>query len=162
MLSLISVLWEQRIPTGAVQNPHKYKQAGILLKCKIAKQMRSENSLGRLLNFAFVISQKYCHASPCRTWTNGFFKHFSGRHKRVFMVTMGRYKRRLANMKIKFPHGCHVAVPCCVKSRMERTTLWWYGGPVWAEWQSAAFSFYILRDAVIAVGVLSAYPFAAQ
>lgn len=116
VLSLISELWEQKTLSRGVQNPHKYSWAGIMLKCKTPKQMRLENSPGRLLNFAVVINQEYCHVSPYRTWTNCFFKHLSGRHKSVFMVTTGRCKGRLANMKIKSSLGCHLAMLGCVKS----------------------------------------------
>lgn len=99
-----------------VQNTHKYSQAGIMLKCKTPKQMRLENSLGHLPNFAAIINQEYCHMSPYRTWTNCFFKHFSGRHKSIFMATLGRCSGRLANMKIKSSLGCHLAMLSCVKS----------------------------------------------
>lgn len=97
-----------------------------MLKCKTPKQMRLENSLGYPPNFAAVINQEYCDVSPYRTWTNCSFKHFSGRHKSVFMATSGRYRGRLANMKIKSSLGYHPAMLSCVKSQMERTTVWWH------------------------------------
>lgn len=116
LLSLISKLWEQKTERGGLKPPNKYSQVVIMLKCKTPKQMRLENSQGHLLNFAAVINQEYYYAGPYRTWTNCFFKLYSGRHKSVFMVTTGRYKGRLANMKIKSSPGYHLAMLHCLKS----------------------------------------------
>lgn len=99
-----------------VQSPHKYSRAEIMLKCKTPKQMRLGDSRGHAPNFAAVINQEYCHVSPCRTRTNCSFKYFSGRHKSVFMATLGRYGGRLANMKIKSSLGCHPSMLSCVES----------------------------------------------
>lgn len=74
------------------------------------------NSQGHPPNFAAVINQDYCHVSPYRTRTNCSFKYFSGRHKSVFMATLGRYGGRLANMKIKSSLGRHPNMLNCVES----------------------------------------------
>lgn len=94
-----------------------------MLRYKAPKQIRLEKSPGRALNFAAVTSRGYYQASAKRTRTNCFFKHFSGRHKNVFMVSRGGYKERLANMKLKSSLGCHRATLSCAQSQTERTTV---------------------------------------
>lgn len=97
-----------------------------MLKCKTPKQMRLGNSQGHPPNFAAVINQEYCHVSPYRTRTNCSFKYFSGRHKSVFMATLGRYGGRLANMKIKSSLGRHPNMLNCVESQARRKSVQWH------------------------------------
>lgn len=88
--------------------------------------MRLGNSQGHPPNFAAAINQEYCQVSPYRTWTNCSFKYFSGRHKTVFMATLGRYGGRLANMKIKSSLGHHPSMLSCVESQAGRKSVRWH------------------------------------
>lgn len=91
-----------------------------MLKCK---QIRLQKPSGRVLNFVAIASRGYYHASANRARTNCFFKHFSWRHKNVFMVSRGGHKERLANMKLKSSLGRHRATLGCAQSQAERTTV---------------------------------------